>query len=213
MNTKPLRRRPILYHEKKALKQGYKYIAGIDEAGRGPLAGPVVAASLILKSTKFKNRIDDSKKLTPKARLLAYKEIVTKSWFGVGIVSEKVIDTINIYKATARAMEEALKDLKIKPDFLLIDGRIKLKTKCRKINIIGGDSKSLSISCASIIAKVTRDEIMKKYHKKFPCYGFLKNKGYGTRQHMHCLKKYGPSPIHRESFNPVKELLLSKKSI
>jgi len=166
----------------------------------------VVAASLILKSTHFKNRIDDSKKLTPKSRLLAYREIIEKAWIGVGIKNEKVIDEVNIYRATAMAMEEAVKNLEVKPDYLLVDGRVRLKTHCQKAYIIGGDSKSLSIACASIIAKVTRDKIMEKYHKKYPKYGFLRHKGYGTKEHFHRLMKHGPSPIHRFTFNPLKSI-------
>ena len=198
----------MLYHERKANKRGFRRVAGIEEAGRGPLAGPVVAASLILKQTRFKNRIDDSKRLTPRARLLAYGEILGKAWIGIGVVSEKVIDKINIYNATALAMEKAVRNLKVKPDFLLVDGRIKLKTPCRKSNIIKGDSKSLSIACASIIAKVTRDRMMCEYHKKYPRYVFFRHKGYATAEHVRRLMKYGPSPIHRASFNPVKTLSL-----
>ncbi|MBL7157375.1 MAG: ribonuclease HII [Candidatus Omnitrophica bacterium] len=194
-----------LKHERKAHREGYRRVAGIDEAGRGPLAGPVVASAVILKETRFKQRIDDSKKLTPLARNLAYEEIKRKVWFGIGIVSEKVIDKINIYNATARAMEIAVRNLGVKPDYLLIDGRIRLKVLCKKAHIIGGDSKSLSIACASIIAKVTRDSIMCKYHKRYPAYGFLRHKGYGTREHLRKLIKHGPSPIHRFTFKPVKD--------
>ena len=203
---KHLKPKKLLHHEKKARRAGYKLIAGIDEAGRGPLAGPVVAASLILKDTHFENRIDDSKKLTPRARLLAYQEILEKAWIGIGIKNEKIIDNVNIYQATAMAMEEAVENLEIKPDYLLVDGRVRLKTPCKKAYIIGGDSKSLSIACASIIAKVTRDRIMIKYHKKYPKYGFLRHKGYGTKLHFQRLMKHGPSPIHRFTFNPLKSL-------
>lgn len=197
----------MLYHERKARREGSKLIAGIDEAGRGPLAGPVVAASIVLRDTNFSCRIDDAKKLTPRARLIAYNEIVKKAWFGVGIISEKIIDNVNIYNATARAMEEAVKSLSVKPDCLLIDGNIKLTTPHKKHCIINGDSLSLSIACASIIAKVTRDEIMCKYHKKYPQYGFSRHKGYGTKEHIRRLKTHGPSAIHRFSFNPVKQLV------
>lgn len=196
----------MLYHERKARKAGFKHIAGIDEAGRGPLAGPVVAAALLLKKTRFKHKIDDSKKLTPRARLLAYGEILKNARVGVGIVSEKTIDAINIYNATARAMEKAVRKLSVKPDFLLVDGRIKLKIPCKKAHIKEGDSKSLSIACASIIAKVTRDKIMLGYHKKYPQYGFARHKGYATKEHVRRLMKHGPSPIHRSTFNPVKQL-------
>jgi ribonuclease HII len=197
----------MLFHERRARKAGFRRVAGIDEAGRGPLAGPVVAAALLLKDTRFKQKIDDSKKLTPKMRLLAYKEILKKAWVGIGIVSEKTIDEINIYNATARAMEQALRKLKVKPDFLLVDGRIRLRTRLGRSLIIRGDSESLSIACASIIAKVTRDRMMVKYHKRFPQYGFSRHKGYATAEHTRALKKHGPSPIHRMSFRPVKNLI------
>ena len=180
-------------------------MAGVDEAGRGPLAGPVVAAALLLKKTSFRNRIDDSKRLTPKARLLAYREIIKKAWVGIGIVDEKVIDRVNIYNATAAAMEQAIRRLAVKPDFILVDGRMRLNYPCRKSYIIDGDSKSLSIACASIVAKVTRDNIMARFHKKYPQYGFICHKGYATREHLRRLKKHGPSPIHRFSFNPLRE--------
>lgn len=189
----------------RARRAGFKCIAGIDEAGRGPLAGPVVAAALLLKDTRFTRRIDDSKKLTPKSRLLAYEEILGKARFGIGIVGEKVIDKINIYNATRKAMESAVRNLSVKPDFLLVDGRIRLTTHCKRSHITRGDSKSLSIACASIVAKVTRDRMMLKYHKKYPQYGFARHKGYGTREHFRLLRKHGPSPIHRFTFNPVKQ--------
>jgi len=170
----------------------------------------VVAACLVLKKTRFAHRIDDSKKLTPRGRFLAYGEILKKAWVGVGVVSEKIIDKINIYNASVLAMEKAIKNLKRKPDFLLVDGRvIKLKAPCEKSYIIRGDSKSLSIACASIIAKVTRDKMMCEYHKKYPRYGFFRHKGYATRDHVRRLMKYGPSPIHRASFNPVKKLIIN----
>lgn len=194
----------MLYHEKRAHKAGYCQIAGIDEAGRGPLAGPVVAACVILKDFKFKNRIDDSKALTPKARARAYDEILKKAVFGIGIVKEKIIDKINIYHATASAMEKAVGALTGTPDFLLIDGTIRLNLPYKKALIVGGDTKSLSIACASIIAKVTRDRIMERYDRIYPHYGFARHKGYGTRQHKEALVKYGPSPIHRFTFRPVR---------
>lgn len=197
---------PMLYHERRALKAGYRHIAGVDEAGRGPLAGPVVAASCILKTfTKFKHRIDDSKKLTARARQKAYKEILKKAHVGVGIVDEKVIDRINIYNATVIAMEKAVRSIGKKPDYLLIDGRVKVRVPHRRVYISGGDSKSLSIAAASIVAKVTRDRIMEEYHAKYPQYEFARHKGYGTKLHKERLLKHGPSPIHRFSFRPLKK--------
>jgi len=200
-------RRRMLYHERRARKDGYKNIAGIDEAGRGPLAGPVVACALSLKRTRFNCRVDDSKKLTPRMRLIAYDEILEKALFGIGIINEKIIDRINIYNATKRAMRRALESLSVKPDLVLVDGNIALIAPGDKKYITGGDSKSLSIACASIIAKVTRDRIMLKYHEKYPRYGFSRHKGYGTKEHMRLLLKHGPSPIHRRSFNPVKQMV------
>ncbi|MFH1594415.1 MAG: ribonuclease HII [Candidatus Omnitrophota bacterium] len=201
----------MLYHERKALKEGFRRIAGVDEAGRGPLAGPVVAASVILKKTRFEHRIDDSKRLTPKSRELAYHEILEKAWVGVGIVSEEIIDKINIYNATAMAMDIAVEELAIEPEILLIDGRINLRFALEKRLILQGDSKSLSIAAASIVAKVTRDNIMQEYHRRYPLYNFKCHKGYGTREHMRNLENHGPSPIHRQSFKPVKIQLLTRR--
>lgn len=196
----------MLYHERRARRRGYLLVAGVDEAGRGPLAGPVVAASCILKDYKFRNRIDDSKLLTPSSRLRAYEEIIEKTIYSVGITDEKIIDKINIYKATCLAMEKAVKTLEVEPDYLLIDGRVKLSIPHRRVYIIGGDSKSLSIACASIIAKVTRDRIMEDYDRLYPEYGFGQHKGYGTKQHFRAIRKHGPSPIHRFTFSPLKHL-------
>jgi len=196
----------LLLHEKRLSKNGYNLIAGVDEAGRGPLAGPVVAGAVILKSLKFNSDIDDSKKLSAKKRDKAYAEILLKAVVGVGIVDEKVIDRINIYRATIRAMEMAIADLKIYPDYVIVDGRVKIVTKCPVKCIIRGDSLSLSIAAASIIAKVTRDRLMLKYHEIYPQYNFAQHKGYPTKSHKLALKEHGPSPIHRFSFQPVKML-------
>lgn len=191
------------YHERKARNQGHRIIAGVDEAGRGPLAGPVVAACAALKKERFASRIKDSKCLTPRQRAIAYKEIAENSIFSVGIVDEKVIDRINIYQATILAMENTIHKLQVQPDFVLIDGRMKLNIarphKCIKY----GDSKSISIAAASIIAKVTRDRIMIEYDRLYPEYGFARHKGYATKEHVKALKKFGPSPIHRRTFSPV----------
>lgn len=199
-NTKAL-----LIHEKSLNKSGYRSIAGVDEAGRGPLAGPVVAAAVILKTFDFKERIDDSKKLSAKKREIAYREIIKKSVFGVGIVDEKTIDKINIYQATKKAMQTALSGLKIPPEYVIVDGNMKLSTKCPIRCIPKGDSKSISIAAASIIAKVTRDRIMLEYDAVYPQYGFARHKGYGTKYHMAAIENHGPSPIHRYSFHPVKK--------
>ena len=193
----------LLSHEKRLSSQGYIRIAGVDEAGRGPLAGPVVAGAVILKEHSFKERVDDSKKLSPKKREKAYLEIIEKCIVGVGIVSEKIIDEINIYRATIKAMEDAIEDLELKPDYVMVDGRMRLSTRCPIKRIVGGDALSLSIAAASIVAKVTRDKLMMEYDRTYPQYGFARHKGYGTRSHMEALKRYGPSPIHRFSFRPV----------
>lgn len=193
-------------HEKRAKNNGYNFIAGIDEAGRGPLAGPVVASAVIIKTPQFSCEINDSKRLSPKKRLLAYQEIIKKAAIGIGIIDEKIIDRINIRQATIMAMEEAVKALNIKPDLLLIDGMIRLNLPYSQKHIKGGDSKSLSIAAASIIAKVTRDTLMFDYHKRYPQYRFDLHKGYGTKLHIKVLKRHGPSPIHRKTFK-VKSLL------
>ncbi|MDD5428919.1 MAG: ribonuclease HII [Candidatus Omnitrophica bacterium] len=198
----------LLKQEKLLSNSGYTIIAGVDEAGRGPLAGPVVAGAVILKSFDFPCEINDSKKLSKKKREKAYKEIFKRAIVGVGVIGEKTIDEINIYQATLRAMEMAVANLQILPDYIIVDGRMKLVTRCPVKCIIGGDSKSLSIAAASIIAKVTRDEIMSKYDKEYPQYGFARHNGYGTRLHKANLKKFGPSPIHRYSYRPVKEALV-----
>jgi len=203
----------LLLHERRLSKYGYKLIAGVDEAGRGPLAGPVVASAVILKDFKFVHTVDDSKKLSPKKRGLAYSEILKKAIVGIGIVDEKTIDKINIYQATKRAMEIAVSNLKLPPDMVIVDGTIRLDTGYPSRCIISGDSKSLSIAAASIIAKVTRDRLMLKYHKRYPQYGFARHKGYPTRLHKAALKNHGPSPIHRFSFQPVRELALRRVKI
>lgn len=171
------------------------------------MAGPVVAGAVILKNFRFKADIDDSKRLSAKKRELAYREILENSIVGVGIINEKIIDEINIFQATKRAMELALSNLGVPPDYVLVDGRMNISTHCPMKCIIGGDSKSLSIAAASIIAKVTRDRLMIDYHKTYPQYNFAQHKGYGTRAHMAALQNHGPSPIHRYSFQPVKILV------
>lgn len=156
---------------------------------------------------RFKERIDDSKKLTAKKREAAYREILKKSMVGVGIVDEKTVDRINIYQATKKAMQVAISKLSIPPDYVIVDGNMKISTKCPLKCIVGGDSKSLSIAAASIVAKVTRDRIMVEYDKLYPQYGFARHKGYGTKDHIAAIKKYGASPIHRNSFCPVRNIV------
>lgn len=196
----------LLLHEKSLNRSGYSSIAGVDEAGRGPLAGPVVAGAVIIKNIRFKERIDDSKKLTAKRREAAYREILKKSIVGVGIIDEKTIDKVNIYQATKKAMQMAISKLKIPPDYVIVDGNMKIATKCPLKCIVRGDSKSLSIAAASIVAKVTRDRMMVEYDKLYPQYGFARHKGYGTKEHITAIRKHGASPIHRNSFRPVRDL-------
>ncbi len=228
---------PNFNQEKKLWKRGYKYVVGLDEAGRGPLAGPVVAAAVCvnlkfgcllpggfiynLKSIlndKILKNVKDSKKMTPKAREGAYKILTNHPQikYGVGVVSEKVIDKINILQATKLAMQKAVKNLcnelhdrevHCVLDFLIIDGNFTLRQAQGKKyipekSIIKGDRKVFSIAAASIIAKVTRDRLMRKYHKKYPQYGFDLHKGYGTKAHFANLQKFGPCKIHRKTFRP-----------
>ena len=182
-------------------------IAGVDEAGRGPLAGPVVAAAVILPNNHKIDGLADSKKLSPKKRKRLFDEIKSVSQVGVGIVSHKTIDEINVLQGTYKAMRKALGGLSKKPEKALIDGFSLPDQVIKNEGIIGGDSKVESISAASIVAKVTRDQIMKSIDPIFPEYGFAQHKGYGTKQHMEALNKFKATPIHRKSFNPVKENL------
>jgi ribonuclease HII len=190
--------------EQKAWDNGYRNVAGIDEAGRGPLAGPVVAAAVVLPLGMDVSGINDSKKLTPKMRNLLYEKLTTtpEVVYGVGIIDHLLIDEINILQATIRAMLSAAEQIPF--DFLLVDG-LALPLPCEKI--IKGDQRSFSIAAASIIAKVTRDRLMEEADQRWPEYGFSKHKGYGTKVHMEALKAYGPCPIHRKTFRPVADLL------
>jgi len=189
------------YYEKKAYSEGIQYIAGIDEAGRGPLAGPVVAAAVILPEGVTIYGLDDSKKLTAKRREELYGEIEQKALsYGIGIVDEKCIDEINIVNAVKMAMKTAIEALRPQPELLLIDAMKLEDCPIKQQSIIKGDSLSISIAAASVMAKVTRDRIMDKYGEKYPLYGFQKHKGYGTREHIHAIKKYGICPIHRISY-------------
>jgi len=194
-------------YEKELYDQGYTLIAGVDEAGRGPLAGPVVAAAVILKRGEIFTYVNDSKQLTEKERDLALLEIKEKSLaIGIGISSVEEIDLINIYRASREAMLSAIKQLKIKPDYILTDA-MPMEIDIPMQAIIKGDAKSVSIAAASIVAKTTRDAYMIEMDKLFPHYGFKKHKGYPTKEHLEALKTYGPTPIHRKTYQPVKELL------
>ena len=179
----------------------YGYICGIDEVGRGPLCGPVVAGAVILPKDCDILYINDSKKLSEKKREELYDIIMEKAVaVGVGYASNSRIDEINILQATYEAMREAINNLSVKPDILLNDAVTIPMVDIKQVPIIKGDAKSISIGAASIIAKVTRDRLMVKYDEVFPEYGFASNKGYGTAAHIEALKKYGPCPIHRNSF-------------
>ena len=188
-----------------------KIICGVDEAGRGPLAGPVVAAAVILPEEHQISGLNDSKKLTEKNRVKLYKEISDLAQISIGIVSHRIIDKNNILNATYLAMEKAILGLKTKPDLSLIDGYGLPNNNIKNEGIIRGDSKVESISAASIIAKVTRDILMQKIDPIFPEFKFAKHKGYGTKYHIEILKKLKATPIHRKSFAPVKNNLPTKK--
>lgn len=188
--------------EKEVYEEGYTYIAGMDEAGRGPLAGPVVAASVILPKDCLIEGVNDSKKVSEKKREKLYDDITQNAiaW-GVGIVDNQVIDEINILEATRKAMHEAICQLKVKPDYILIDAEKKVDTNgIPYMPIIKGDALSISIAAASIVAKVTRDRMMREYDQMFPVYGFEKHKGYGTKAHIDAIRENGLCMIHRKTF-------------
>ncbi len=194
--------------EESAYGRGFSNVAGLDEAGRGPLAGPVVAAAVILPRGYRNSRIRDSKKLTAKQRETLFKEIKADALsIGLGVIEPSTIDRINIHNASLLAMKEAVESLTIFPDYLLIDGIFKIRMKIEQQTIVAGDSLSLSVAAASIIAKVSRDRIMEMYHRQFPQYNFISNKGYATKDHRESLRKYGCCKIHRRSFRPVRESL------
>lgn len=192
--------------EKAARKNGYKIIAGVDEAGRGPLAGPVLAAACIIPENYYVPGVDDSKKLTAKKRQEIYQQIIKDKQiiYGVGLIEVDEIDRINIYQASLQAMLLAIESLTVQPDFLLVDGVDLLHASIPSQKIIEGDALSQSIAAASIIAKETRDHLMMQYHEKWPQYGFDQHKGYCTARHIAALSQHGPCPIHRKSFEPVK---------
>ena len=187
--------------ERAAHGQGYRFIAGIDEAGRGPLAGPVIAAAVILPPAYEYPGINDSKKLSPRQRESLYEVIARDAVaIGIGVVEAPVIDAVNILQATLTAMKEAVLCLSPLPDYLLIDGLKGISVAIPQETIVGGDGRSISVASASIVAKVSRDRIMVMYHRQFPQYNFLKNKGYGTQEHREAILKYGRCKLHRNSF-------------
>lgn len=194
-------------YEENCFSKGIQWIAGIDEVGRGPLAGPVVASAVILDPAKPIYGLDDSKKLSAKKRETLFDEIQEKAIsIGIGIMNEQVIDEKNIYEATKLAMQAAIDDLSVAPQFLLLDAMV-LPNGLPQEKIIKGDAKSISIAAASIIAKVTRDQMMVEYDQQFPGYGFAKNAGYGTKEHLAGIQERGICPIHRKTFAPIKNYL------
>lgn len=197
----------MLEYENELYEKGITLIAGVDEVGRGPLIGPVVAAAVILPKGFYHPGIKDSKKLSEKKREELYKVITENALsIGVGTVSEEVIDEINIYEATKTAMKEAINSLAILPEHVLIDA-MKLDLKMPSTSIIKGDALSESIAAASIIAKVTRDHLLMKMDEEYPMYDLKNNKGYGTKKHLEALEKYGACKYHRKSYSPVTKVL------
>ncbi|MFD6438588.1 ribonuclease HII [Peribacillus sp. NPDC060186] len=197
--------------EQELRKQGFSVIAGIDEVGRGPLAGPVVTSAVILPESFYLPGLNDSKKIPESKRELFYEIILKEAVsIGVGIVHSEEIDEINIYQATKKAMIAAVNNLSELPDHLLIDA-MKLEVPIPQLSLIKGDARSISISAASIIAKVTRDRMMKEYGVAHPEYGFEKHMGYGTKQHLEAIDNHGLTPWHRRSFAPVKEVAARTK--
>lgn len=198
----------LLKIETELYQKGYHLIAGVDEAGRGPLAGPVMAAACILPKSFALEGLNDSKKLSGKKREYLFEKIKEQAVaYSVASASNLEIDRINILQATKLAMKRALEGLALTPDYVLIDGREKLDMPLLHRTIIGGDSLSASIAAASILAKVTRDKIMCELHEIYPEYSFDLHKGYCTRLHIETIEKFGPCPIHRKSFSPIKEIV------
>lgn len=189
------------YYENALYEKGHFWIAGVDEVGRGPLAGPVVSAAVILPKDFSVLGVDDSKKLSEKKRELLFDQIKEQAiCYGIGMVENGRIDEINILEATKESMKQAIESLEKKPDYILIDALILKSINIPQTGIIKGDSKSVSIAAASILAKVTRDRMMVEYEKEYPYYAFAKNKGYGTKAHYEGLDLHGDCPLHRQSF-------------
>lgn len=198
----------MLAFERMAYESGYMRVAGIDEAGRGPLAGPVVAAAVVLPNGLLIPGVKDSKEVPEQERERLYEIIIKKALAcGIGVVDEKTIDEVNIYQATIMAMEKALAAVSPVPEYLLVDAMSLSRIPIPQKAVIKGDRLSHSIAAASILAKTARDRMMRELHQRFPEYNFHRHKGYATREHVELLKKYGPCPAHRRSFQPVAALL------
>jgi len=191
----------MLVFENEAYEKGFEFVCGVDEAGRGPLCGPVVAAAVILPKDAHIEGVNDSKKLSEKKREKLFDDIMENAVaVGIGMSDVDVIEKINILGATKEAMKEAITNLSIRPDFVLIDGNQDINIDIDRQTVVSGDARSESIAAASIIAKVTRDRMLKQYDEIYPEYGFAKHKGYGTKAHIEAIKEYGLTPIHRPSF-------------
>lgn len=198
----------LYLYENKAREKGYKLIAGSDEAGRGSLVGPLLVAAVILPEDLYLERLDDSKKLSAKVRETLYEKIISSAIsYSCVEVSVEEIDTLNVFQATLEGMKRAIMELDVQPDLALTDAMKIDIENIRTYSIIHGDRISASIAAASIIAKVTRDRLADKWALEYPQYGFEHNRGYGTQEHLDAIEKYGPCPIHRRSFNPVKSIL------
>lgn len=195
-------------YERQAANEGFELVAGVDEAGRGPLAGPVAVAAVILPKEIYLPYLNDSKKLSEKRREILYDIIKEKAIaYGVVFVDRETIDRENIYQATQNGMYDAILKLNPKPEKVLIDAMPLEKLPIPHLSIVKGDAKSASIAAASVLAKVTRDRFMKEMDEVYPEYGFKNHKGYGTKAHIEAIKKYGPCPLHRKTFEPVKSML------
>jgi ribonuclease HII len=200
--------RDLWLFESKAIEKGFSYIAGIDEAGRGPLAGPVVSAAVLLPTSFHDPDITDSKKLSPKKRSYLYEKLYDQAVsIGIGIVDNIEIERINILNAALLSMAISVKNLSPQPDYLLIDGKFRIPTDLSQEPIIRGDALSISIAAASIVAKVSRDRLMERYDQDYPQFGFSRHKGYPTKAHKEAIRTFGCCPIHRRTFKGVKEYL------
>ncbi len=199
---------PMDFFEKMYHRRGYHRIAGVDEVGRGPLAGPVIAAAVILPEDGIGERLFDSKKITPNKREDLYQTILSKAQgVGIGIIGQEEIDRINILQATLSAMAVAIQNLPVLPDFILIDGSQGITLPVPQKTIRKGDQLCNSVAAASIVAKVTRDRMMLEYHRQYPQYNFARHKGYGTEEHRRAIERFGICELHRKTFRGVKEYL------
>jgi ribonuclease HII len=187
-------------------REGFRLVAGVDEVGRGPLAGPVVACACLIPEAVQLAGIRDSKLVSPQTRQKLFREIMRHALIGIGVVGHEEIDRINILNASLLAMRKAVLALPVSPDFILVDGIFKIRLPIFQMPVVRGDEQLVSVGAASIVAKVTRDEMMAVYDEKYPGYGFRQHKGYPTEIHIAALQEHGPSPIHRKSFRPVSRL-------